>query len=258
MPRVNASAALAAALDSKEVIMLDENTDPVAPHDLASPTQTAAALRRPERDEVNEASLDSFPASDPPSWSGMRVGGPSAAPAASSHDRTSALGERPPPVDASNARVGESSLWSQWTDVHVCQVEARDGFGKDRAGRKMLRAVVQLGALTPADVRVMVRQPSLGADAGREQSIRLWSAQSYRNGRFVFEAGADASEIVDGADLLVSVEPSPTRHGGITLDPVVTEFTRGALDDNASCLHASPAASIKKLRENDTPAEVSR
>jgi hypothetical protein len=31
---------------------------------------------RPELDEVNDASFDSFPASDPPTWSSMHAGAP--------------------------------------------------------------------------------------------------------------------------------------------------------------------------------------
>jgi hypothetical protein len=238
--------------------MHDRKTDPVGTHNESARAKTMVASRSAERDEVYDASLDSFPASDPPSWMGMRVGGPSAGPGASSRDRGSALGERPPPVGALDARIDRLSLASRWTDVHVCHAEARNDIADGGADRTMLRAVVQLGALAPADVRVTVRQPTADAGAACEQPVRLWSAQSYRNGRFVFEASTNASDIGNGADLLVSVEPSPARHGGITLDPIVTQFTRLDHDEDASCLHAEPAASMTKLLQKYTPAEVTR
>ena len=66
--------------------------------------------------------------------------------------------------------------------------------------RQVLRAVVQLGALSPADVRVVVRSGGGGGgDAGPAdapgESWRLWSVQSYRNGMFVFEAPAVATVV---------------------------------------------------------------
>jgi len=33
-------------------------------------------VRAEDRDEVDRASFDSFPASDPPSWNGVRLGSP--------------------------------------------------------------------------------------------------------------------------------------------------------------------------------------
>jgi hypothetical protein len=68
--------------------MRDRQTDPGERHDESSHSESVAAFRRAERDEVYEASLDSFPASDPPSWAGMRVGAPSAEPRASSPEVT--------------------------------------------------------------------------------------------------------------------------------------------------------------------------
>jgi hypothetical protein len=85
---------------------------------------------------------------------------------------------------------------------------------------------VQLGDLAPADVRVMVRQLAAHTEAAREKPVRLWSTQSYRNGGFVFEAITNASGIANSADLLVSVEPTPARHSGVGLDPIVAQFTR--------------------------------
>jgi hypothetical protein len=45
---------------------------------LAAPSGTSAP--RPELDEVNDASFDSFPASDAPPWSSMHAGAPPSTP----------------------------------------------------------------------------------------------------------------------------------------------------------------------------------
>ena len=74
--------------------MRDTQADPGERHEENSQSESIAALRRADRDEVFDASLDSFPASDPPSWAGMRVGAPSAVPRTSSHERSSTLGDR--------------------------------------------------------------------------------------------------------------------------------------------------------------------
>jgi len=43
-------------------------------------TSSGTSAPRPELDEVNDASFDSFPASDPPPWSSMHAGAPPSMP----------------------------------------------------------------------------------------------------------------------------------------------------------------------------------
>ena len=60
-----------------------------------------------------------------------------------------------------------------------------------------VRAVVHLGALSPADVCVeLLRTDDAGADPPLRRARRMWSSHSYHNGRYVFESAFPA----DGRD----------------------------------------------------------
>ena len=78
--------------------------------------------------------------------------------------------------------------------AHVC-VDVLDVVPSPRGRR--VRAVVQLGGLSPADVQIEFLPASSSGDA---PARRMWSSQAYGNGRFVFEAELDAEEC-DAAEL---------------------------------------------------------
>jgi hypothetical protein len=188
-------------------------------------------------DDVCDASLDSFPASDPPAWTGMRVGGPrrgSGAPAASP-PRTGDV------VRAHVAPASRSSLirWLErrWPRVHVCFAEVLLEGSNSSERRPRLRAVVQLGGLTPADVHVTARLAAAGPEPASREPLRLWSVQSHHNGAFVFEAATPppAGRTIDGAtDLLVTVAPAPAGHAEVPLSDVVRLVASGEPADCAS------------------------
>jgi hypothetical protein len=139
------------------------------------------------------------------------------------------------PVASEPARRELYGEWiaGQWSGVHVCGAEMVERLRGGTGQRATLRAVVQLGGLTPADVVVTARR----ADRERESpgATRLWSVQSHHNGAFVFEAPANARGIDEAANLVVTVEPARALRG----DGVLTNATRhvapGRPGDGASC-----------------------
>jgi hypothetical protein len=189
-------------------------------------------------DDVCDASQDSFPASDPPAWAGMRVGGPRRGPVAPGAASPPRRGDV---VRAHVAPDSRSSLirWleGQWPQVHVCFAEIFFGGSASSERRPRLRAVVQLGGLTPADVHVTARLAAAGSEPTSREPLRLWSVQSHHNGAFVFEAAAAPPPgcTIDGAtDLLVTVTPAPAGHAEVPLSDVVRLVASGAPADCAS------------------------
>jgi hypothetical protein len=138
-------------------------------------------------------------------------------------------------------------LEREWPRVHVCFAEVLRA-GEDAIQRRpRLRAVVQLGGLTPADVRVTARLAAAGSEAASREPLRLWSVQSHHNGAFVFEAATAAEPPfpTDGApELLVTVAPAPAERGDVVLSDVVRVVASG---ERADC--ASPASYAGALRD---------
>jgi len=172
-------------------------------------------------DESDDSSRDSFPASDPPSSMGMRVGGPRRAPEAAKSAPRVAAGVRP-----ARARTGQEShrLWmaTQWPHVRIRHVEVRLDERPERDGRETLRAVVQLSGLTPADVTVTAQRVRPAADSTLAGPLRLWSVQSHQNGEVVFEAAVTRAHEIDRTALLrVMVEAAGSGPDGSTLAHIV-------------------------------------
>jgi hypothetical protein len=113
----------------------------------------------------------------------------------------------PPP----RGDVTPAALWADWVRQHWGAVRVIDLDVTplaDVVDRVRVRAVIHLGSLSPADVRVgAVRGAAESDDEPEESASELYSAQSYRNGTFVFE-GFTVLDARDGERLLsVLVRP---------------------------------------------------
>jgi hypothetical protein len=94
-------------------------------------------------------------------------------------------------------------------------------------GRRV-RAVVQLGGLTPADVHVGLLPAAtadplakaLATDAARSCADRMWSAESYGNGVVVFERVIAAAEEAATDSWVVYVTPVDVPGGRPLLYPL--------------------------------------
>lgn len=97
-----------------------------------------------------------------------------------------------------------------WLTVYVESVSVDGGAPSIPVDHRRVRAIVHLGRLLPADVNVramlVARVPT--DDVRREAHVaRLWSAQSYGNGTYVFEGHVLESSLSDPERLKVLVEP---------------------------------------------------
>jgi len=192
-----------------------------------APDHRAEPDARDARDEVYDASNDSFPASDPPPWTGTHVGAPPRrSPEPEPARQSASTGDDPPPAaDPASSPFDGRWVARHWRDVRVSHAEVRTVGSRGEHERSMLRAVVQLGDLTPADVRVTARRVAERPEPASAEPLRLWSVQSHHNGAVVFEAAAETSEIDDVTELLVTVVPARARTGGAARVRIVQCFT---------------------------------
>ena len=90
-----------------------------------------------------------------------------------------------------------------WQRVQVTSAQISREHGADCA-----RAVIQLGGLTPADVRVELvpKEPGF-ADAATPANRRMFSSYPYDNGCFLFEASLYPRDAAEVRDWLIHVHP---------------------------------------------------
>lgn len=114
---------------------------------------------------------------------------------------TDAPGTSPPRRDLASRHAARVAAC--WPLVRVESVDVRPAPAGEHA-----RALVQLGGLTPADVRVelYVADASAALQTAQRGQLRMCSTQSYDNGRFVFEATLPAGDEV--CEWTIHVHPS--------------------------------------------------
>jgi hypothetical protein len=114
---------------------------------------------------------------------------------------------------------GGEWLARRWPGVHLRVAELVSGTG-DGVTAPTLRAVVQLGTLTPADVRVTAG-PAAQVESAPAEQLRLVSVRSHQNGAVVFEAAAAPKALGTATALTVTVSPVPRLLGSGPLPSVV-------------------------------------
>jgi hypothetical protein len=149
---------------------------------------------------------------------GMRIGGPPRAPV------VEVAAQQPA---AHRSKVGASvhpfdRHWVEgsWPAVHIAHAEV-----SWNASRPVLRAVVHLGGLTPADVRVTARYRAEGDKAANTEPLRLWSVARLNNENVIFESGMLAHGVDDVSEFTVVVEPEKTSSHGGSLARVARQIT---------------------------------
>ncbi|MHB1223420.1 MAG: hypothetical protein ACYC2G_05150 [Gemmatimonadaceae bacterium] len=113
-----------------------------------------------------------------------------------------------------SVRAGAPGREPDWPSVRILDVEIDAGERSIPANHRRVRAIVHLGRLVPADVHVRAMVAHALADDVRRgaHAARLWSAQSYGNGTYVFEGHVPEPLVDDPGRLTVFVEPGRRPH----------------------------------------------
>ncbi len=149
---------------------------------------------------------------------GPHIGAPARPPPASISERRTRDDERSRVARGGGSRDGEW-LARRWSGVQLRAAEllSREG---DGVRRPTLRAIVQLGTLTPADVRVIAGPAAQSVGNAAVERLRLMSVRSHHNGAVVFEAAAAPGD-AGARDFVVTVRPAPRLLRGGPLPSVV-------------------------------------
>lgn len=122
------------------------------------------------------------------------------------------------PADGGARRWNADRLRTSWPGVYVDVVEV-----EPCANGRRVRAVVHLGGLTPADVLVSLTPADTSEAARCATDQRLWSSESFDNGRFLFERVLSAGEQAAGDAWMVCVRPAEPSTGRPVLYPLRLE-----------------------------------
>lgn len=104
-----------------------------------------------------------------------------------------------------------------WPAVRIVGVEIEEGKPSIPAGYRRVRVGIQLGPLTPADVRVHMVPARARADSApfEARTVRLWSALSYGNGVYVFEGHVPERALEEPGRMRLQVTPGPGSSRGL-------------------------------------------